>query len=65
MPAEGSEPAGKVHRGNPAKRLAGIWKELNDDSMDSDSDADRDKEQEQVTEGQIVAPLPLQHPSKV
>ena len=42
--AEGREPA---HRSNPAKTLAGIWKELNDDSKDSDSDAERE-EHEQV-----------------
>ena len=41
---EGHEPAS---RSNPAKTLAGIWKELNDDSRDSDSDGERE-EHEQV-----------------
>ena len=41
---EGHEPAPKS---NPAKTLAGIWKELNDDSRDSDSDGERE-EHEQV-----------------
>ena len=41
---EGHDPA---PRGNPAKTLAGIWKELNDDSRDSDSDGERE-EHEQV-----------------
>ncbi|CAL5227620.1 g10624 [Coccomyxa viridis] len=50
-PAEGPETAGKARRGNPARHLAGIWKELNDDSMDSDDDKDRDKEQEQEAGG--------------
>ena len=36
-----------AHRSNPAKTLAGIWKELNDDSKDCDSDAERE-EHEQV-----------------
>lgn len=37
---EGHEPA---HRGNPAKTLAGIWKELNDDSKYSGSDGEREE----------------------
>ena len=57
-PAEGPETAGKVRRGNPARHLAGIWKELNDDSMDSDDDKDRDKEQEQVMFIQVT-PSPV------
>jgi len=45
--AEGCEEADKP-RGNPAQRLAGIWKELNEESNDGESDPDRDKQHEQV-----------------
>ena len=47
--AEGHEPA---PRSNPAKTLAGIWKELNNDSRDSDSDGERE-EHEQVGAGHL------------
>ena len=61
---EGSEQADKP-RGNPAQRLAGIWKELNEESNDGESDPDRDKtkqhEQVELTVLEACAPPCMSH----
>ncbi len=45
------EKGASEQRRNPAKHLAGIWKELNDDSKESDSDAEREQRE------QVFCPL--------